>query len=111
MKCVSSVEADYILRKIHEGMRGYHIGAKTLASKALRQGYLWPTMTKDAKEIVKRCQVCQIHGNLPHCPPELLTSVVSPWPFQQWELDILGPLLVGVRQCKFVVVAMDYFTK
>ena len=35
----------------------------------------------------------------------------KPWPFQQWGLDILGPLPIGKGQCKFVVVAVYYFTK
>ena len=38
-------------------------------------------------------------------------SVTIPWPFQQWGLDILGPLPIGVGQCKFIIVAVDYFTK
>ena len=33
------------------------------------------------------------------------------WPFAQWGLDILGPFLVGIRQMKFLVVGIDYFTK
>ena len=45
-------------------------------------------------------------------PPILATDVSSsPWPFQQWGLDILGPLPIGRGQCKFIVVAVDYFTK
>ena len=38
-------------------------------------------------------------------------SITSPWPFQQWGLDILGPLPLGKGQCKFIIVAIDYFTK
>ena len=48
------------------------------------------------------------HKGLPSKP---LTSVISPWPFQQWGLDILGPLPIGRGQCKFIIVAVDYFTK
>ena len=44
-------------------------------------------------------------------PSEPLTSITSPWPFQQWGLDILGPLAIGKGQCKFIIVAVDYFTK
>ena len=46
-----------------------------------------------------------------HLPSESLTSVISPWPFKQWGLDILEPLPIGRGQCKFIIVAMDYFTK
>ena len=36
---------------------------------------------------------------------------MSPWPFSKWGIDILGPLPLSRGQCKFVVVAIDYFTK
>ena len=35
----------------------------------------------------------------------------KPWPFQQWGLDIFGPLPLGKVQCKFIIVAVDYFSK
>ena len=34
-----------------------------------------------------------------------------PWPFSQWGLDIMGPFPTAVRQLKFLVVGIDYFTK
>ena len=33
------------------------------------------------------------------------------WPFAQWGLDIMGPFPTAVRQLKFMVVSIDYFTK
>ena len=48
LKCIGKEEANYILREVHEGICGNHIGARTLAGKTLRQGYYWPTMPKDA---------------------------------------------------------------
>ena len=82
-----------------------------MASKTLRQGYYWPTMLKDATELVKKCQIYQEHAQISHLPSEPLTSIASPWPFQQWGLDLLGPLPIGKGQCKFIVVGVDYFTK
>ena len=38
-------------------------------------------------------------------------SVTSPRPFQQWGLDILGPLPIGRGQCQFIIMVVDYFTK
>ena len=35
----------------------------------------------------------------------------SPWPFAQWGIDIVGPLPQGKGQVKFLLVAIDYFTK
>ena len=90
---------------------GNHIGARTLAGKVLREGYYWPTMLRDATDLVRKCKICQEHAKISHLPSEPLTSVTSPWPFQQWGLDILGPLPIGKGQCKFIIVAVDYFTK
>ena len=111
LKCIAGGDTDYLLREVHEGVCGNHIEARALAGKVLRQGYYWSTMLKDATELVKKCKVCQEHAKISHLPSEPLTSVTSPLPFQQWGLGILGPLPIGKGQCKFVVVAVDYFTK
>ena len=100
-----------MLREVHEGVCGNHIGAQALAGKFLRHGYYWPTMLRDATELVKKCKVYQKHAKISHLPSEPLTSVTSPWPFQQWGLNILGHLPIGRDQCKFIIIAVDYFIK
>ena len=37
--------------------------------------------------------------------------MTAPWLFAQCGLDIIGPFLTGVKQLKFLVVGIDYFTK
>ena len=111
LKCIAGKDVDYVLREVHEGVCRNHIGARALAGKVLRQGYYWPTMLRDATNLVRKCKICQEHAKISHLPSEPLTSVTSPWPFQQWGLDILGPLPIGKGQCKFIIVAVDYFTK
>ena len=39
LKCVGKENANYVLREVHEGIYGNRIGARSLASKTLRQGY------------------------------------------------------------------------
>ena len=39
LKCITREDADYVLREVHEGVCGNHIGARALAGKVLRQGY------------------------------------------------------------------------
>ena len=46
-----------------------------------------------------------------HIPKELLTNISSPWPFSTWGIDIVGTLPLRKRQVKFLLVAIDYFTK
>ncbi|VVA33520.1 PREDICTED: rve domain-containing [Prunus dulcis] len=40
-----------------------------------------------------------------------LSPIISPWPFAQWGLDLIGPMPNGKGQIKFAVIAVDYFTK
>ena len=83
LKCLGKEDADYALREVHEGIYDNHIRARNLARKVLRQGYYWPTMLKDATELVRRCKICQEHAKISHLPSEPLTSIISPWSFQQ----------------------------
>ena len=68
-------------------------------------------MQKDAHAYVKACDKCQTFGNLIRQPTEELTPMTAPWPFAQWGLDIMGPFPIAIRQLKFLVVSIDYFTK
>ncbi|XP_050258937.1 uncharacterized protein LOC126703927 [Quercus robur] len=111
LRCLAPDEANYVLREVHEGACGNHSGARSLVHKVVRAGYYWPNMQADAKAYVKVCDQCQRFSNVPRQPSEYLTPMVAPWPFAQWGLDILGPFPLGVRQMKFLVVGIDYFTK
>ncbi|KAL0445162.1 UNVERIFIED_CONTAM: hypothetical protein Slati_2238900 [Sesamum latifolium] len=101
----------HILQEIHSGCCGAHTGTWTLANKALRARYFWPTMKQDAKHLVSKCERCQKHSSLIHQPAEPLTTMLSPCPFTQWGMDIVGPFPVASGQRKFLLVAIDYFTK
>ena len=37
--------------------------------------------------------------------------MTTPWPFTQWGLDIVGPFPTAIRQLKFLIMGIDYFTK
>ena len=111
LKCIAGKDADYVLREVHEGVCRNHIEARALVGKVLRQGNYWPTILRDATDLVRRCKIYQEHAKISRLPYEPLTSITSPWPFQQWGLDILGPLPIGKGQCKFIIVTVDYFTK
>ena len=65
----------------------------------------------DANTFVQHCDKCQQFANLLHSPLEELTPMMTPQSFAQWGLDIMGPPPIRRRQLKFLVVAIDYFTK
>nr|GEW71250.1 hypothetical protein [Tanacetum cinerariifolium] len=111
LRCVGSLQANYIIREVHEGACGMHTRARFVVAKIMRHGYYWPTMHGDTKEVVDKCDSCHIHVLIPKLPKTQLTSIMSPWPFYQWGLGILGPLPKGPDKLKFIIVAIDYFTK
>lgn len=59
----------------------------------------------------KKCLSCQAHANDHHAPPHNLHSMIAPWPFARWGMDIVGPFPSGPAQKKFLLVVVDYFTK
>ncbi|GKD93877.1 reverse transcriptase domain-containing protein [Tanacetum coccineum] len=81
LRCVGPLQADYVIREIHEGSCTMHAGPRSVVAKAIRLGYYWPTMHRDT------------------------------WPFYKWGIDIAGPFLEGPGKVKFLIVAMDYFMK
>ncbi|GJT25538.1 reverse transcriptase domain-containing protein [Tanacetum coccineum] len=111
LRCVGPLQANYVIREIHMGSCGMHVGPRAVVRKAMRQGYYWPTMHADAKTEVDKCDSCQIHSPIPRLPKTFMTSIMAPWPFYQWGMDILGPLTPARGGAKFVIVAIDYFTK
>ena len=81
LRCLSHNEADYVMREVHEGICGNHLGARSLVHKLIRAGYYWPTMLKDAQDYVKACNKCQRFSNLIRQPLKELTPMTAPWPF------------------------------
>ena len=100
-----------MLREIYEGICASHAGARSLARKALKAGYYWPTLQKDTHDFVRACDKCQRFANVQMRPGETMTPISLPWPFAQWRIDIMVPFPLGKKQLKFLIVAIDYFIK
>ncbi|KAI3451561.1 hypothetical protein Pfo_008226 [Paulownia fortunei] len=111
LRCLSQEEGAYVLREIHEGGCGSHGGGRALACKMTRVGYFWPSLKDDAQHLVGTCEKCQKHASLIHKPAEELKVMSSPCPFSKWGIDIVGPFPLAIGQRKFLIVAVDYFSK
>ncbi|GJS03160.1 reverse transcriptase domain-containing protein [Tanacetum coccineum] len=111
LRCIGPLQANYVLREIHEGSCSMHAGTRSVVAKALWTGYYWPTMHRDARALIRACQDCQVYKPIPRNPQQKLTPITSPWPFYKWGIDIAGPFLEGPGKVKFLIVAMYYFTK
>jgi len=81
-----------------------------MATRILRADYFWPTIEADCQDYVRKCKPCQKHDNLIHQKQEQLHSILSPWPFAKWGMNILGPFSPGKGQVKFLIVAKPLTT-
>ncbi|XP_021986727.1 protein NYNRIN-like [Helianthus annuus] len=111
LKCVDMEEAEYVIREMHEGICGMHSGPRTIVTKAMNAGFYWPRMYETTSREIKKCDNCQLHAPMTHRHKHPMISVSTSWPFQKWAIDIIGPLPEGPGGVKYVVVAIDYFTK
>ena len=68
-------------------------------------------MVRDSQDYVKQCDKCQRYASMINRPAEQRTPILSPWPFVQWGINIVGPLPMTKGQVKFSVIIVDYFTK
>ncbi|XP_020417953.1 uncharacterized protein LOC109948673 [Prunus persica] len=80
-RCLTPEEGNYVIQEIHKGICGNHSGTRSLAHKAIRQGYFWPSLHTDAQAFTQKCDKCQRFTNIPQLLAEPLTAMVSPWLF------------------------------
>nr|GEV73215.1 reverse transcriptase domain-containing protein [Tanacetum cinerariifolium] len=57
-------EAIDILKACHEGHTKVHHGANLTAKKVFDAGFFWPTIYRDAHDMIKSCDTCQRQGKI-----------------------------------------------
>ena len=68
-------------------------------------------MRADAANYTRKCDRCQRLASVLKSLVQDLISILRPWPFVQWGIDIVGPLPTSLAQKKLLLVAIDYFSK
>ncbi|GKB23619.1 reverse transcriptase domain-containing protein [Tanacetum coccineum] len=96
---------------MEETLYSMHTGPRSVVAKAMRLGYYWPTMHRDIRDMIRVCNDCQVHRPVPRNPQQPLTPIMALWPFYKRGIDIAGPFSEGPGKVKFLIVAIDYFTK
>nr|GEZ68181.1 reverse transcriptase domain-containing protein [Tanacetum cinerariifolium] len=91
-RCVAGKEAIDILNACHNGSTGGHYG------------FYWPSIYKDAFELVKRCDSCQRQGKVSQICIQICKI------FNVWGIDFMGPFLSS-KGNKYILVAVNYLSK
>ncbi|GKB04000.1 reverse transcriptase domain-containing protein [Tanacetum coccineum] len=63
-RCIAGSKIHEILAHCHSGPTGEHHSASITKRKVYKSGFFWPSIFKDAKDYVMRCDACQISGNI-----------------------------------------------
>lgn len=92
LRCIASEQTTTILREVHSGECGEHQGGFRLAKQVMHVGYYWPTMEADLLSFARRCQSCQLYGNIIHAPVVELHILATPWPFCTCAIDFVGTI-------------------
>ncbi|GJY25049.1 reverse transcriptase domain-containing protein [Tanacetum coccineum] len=109
-RCVAGQEAVDILTACHSGPTGGHYGANYTAKKVFDSGFYWPTIYKDAHDLVTRCDTCQRQGKISQRYDMLQNSIQVCKIFDVWGIDFMGPF-PSSRGNKYILVAVDYLSK
>ncbi|GKE92249.1 reverse transcriptase domain-containing protein [Tanacetum coccineum] len=109
-RCVYGQEAVDILATCHNGPTGGHHGANYTAKKFFDSGFYWPTIYRDAHDLVTRCDACQRQGKISQRDEMLQNAIQVCEIFNVWGIDFMGPFL-SFRGNKYILVAVDYLSK
>nr|GEX76901.1 reverse transcriptase domain-containing protein [Tanacetum cinerariifolium]GEX76909.1 reverse transcriptase domain-containing protein [Tanacetum cinerariifolium] len=109
-RCVHGQEAYDILNAYHDGPTGGHHGANFIAKKVFDAGFFWPTIYRDARDLVKSCDIYQRQGKISQ-KDEMPQNVIQVCEiFDVWGIDFMGPF-PSSRGNMYILVAVDYLLK
>nr|GEW05480.1 reverse transcriptase domain-containing protein [Tanacetum cinerariifolium] len=109
-RCVAGKEAIDILNACHNGPTEGHYGANYTAKKVFDSGFYWPTIYKDAFELVKCCDSYQRQGKISQMDRMPKNSIQVCEIFDVWGIDFMGPFSSS-KGNKYILVAVDYLSK
>nr|GEX66586.1 reverse transcriptase domain-containing protein [Tanacetum cinerariifolium] len=87
-----------------------HYGANYTAKKVFDSGFYWPTIYKDAFELVKNCDSCQHQGKISQKDEMRQNAIQVCEIFNVWGIDFMGPF-PNSKGNKYILVAVDYLSK
>ncbi|GKE72346.1 reverse transcriptase domain-containing protein [Tanacetum coccineum] len=105
-RCVYDQEAIDILTACHNGPTRGHHGVNYTAKKVFDSSFYWPTIYRDAHDMVMSCDSCQHQGKF--LQKDEMPQVCEI--FDVWGINFIGPFSSS-RGNKYILVAVDYFSK
>lgn len=99
-----------VLKACHDSDYGGHFSGDRTAAKVLKSGLYWPTLFKDAQQVIKECDKCQRMGNISKRNQMPQNPMLEVELFDVWGVDFIGPFPPSFGK-NYILVAMDYVSK
>jgi hypothetical protein len=106
---VSRGKVKEILTEIHGGSSGGHFGCNKTIDK-IRLRYYWLHLREDVGRWCQQCDTCVTSRGPRNRSRGLMHQYVGA-PFERIVIDIAGPFPESDKGNKYLLIAMDYFTK
>ncbi|GKE85535.1 reverse transcriptase domain-containing protein [Tanacetum coccineum] len=90
-RCVYGQKAVDILTACHNGPTGGHYDANYTAKKVFDSDFYWPTIYRDAHDMVKSCDSCQHQGKISQKDKMPQNAIQVCEIFDVWGIDFMGP--------------------
>ena len=108
LRVIRRHEFEGLMYIFHDHQLSAHFGIQATYDK-IKEKYWWKGMLNNITTYIKSCDQCQRRGK-PQGKHELHPIKVKE-PFYQIGIDIVGPLPQTKKGNRYIVVAIDYFTK
>jgi hypothetical protein len=109
-KPMTEEEISNVIKEFHNTYIGHH-GINSTVRMLKRKGFECPKMNEYVKDHIERCATCQ-KIRLRHSNTEASSSPRSAsYPYEQLEMDFIGPFPDDAFGNKYILVIIDCFTR
>ena len=99
-----------ILKSLHEGVTGGHLGQEKTLSK-LKERFYWPGHYNDVRDWCQTYVACVKRKSPPTSSRAPMQTITAGYPTQVMAVDFLGPLPESEKGNSYVMVVGDYYTR
>nr|GEU41918.1 reverse transcriptase domain-containing protein [Tanacetum cinerariifolium] len=94
----------------HAGPTGGHHSSNLTAKKVFDASFFWPTIYRDAHDMIKSCDTCQRQGKISQRDEMPQNAIQVCEIFDVWGIDFMGPF-PSSKGNKNIIVAVNYLSK
>lgn len=104
-------EINKVLETYHRSLLGGHTGVERMKN-TIRRYFQWPNMTKDIRNFIKNCSVCEKSKINSHTRNPIQISSTATYPFEKVYIDLVGPITpTSIDNYKYILTCNCDLTK